>query len=226
MNKREELREFLKNRKPECDFILKHLREQYKHLGRPLQVLEVGSNCGAMVSWLATDRDTTPLLFQTTGIDSNPGIIQYAKVLCNGIENTRFFQNDILQPTLFPESFDVIICLSNTLGELSKTNPRDNALLALAQMHILLRKDGLILLEVSNEKYMDQHEHLYHRREKNTFFAADSNASHWFSKRELLAMLGHAHFDPLGPSVPCPSPADSEELRKLDANWLIAARKA
>lgn len=133
-----ELYEMLEAAYPEMrEWTSRDVEEIKKHLTKNSIVLDAG--CG----WGRVIKNISPFCNKIVGIDTDAHEIEFAKTYLEDIPNAKLYVED-MKATSFPdESFDVIMCIGNTFGNLAGEKEA-----ALLEMKRLMKKTGKIIISV------------------------------------------------------------------------------
>tara|TARA_Y100000310_G_C20499850_1_gene723416 strand:+ start:109 stop:750 length:642 start_codon:yes stop_codon:yes gene_type:complete len=111
-----------------------------KFLKKDSIVLDIG--CG----WGREIKELAPFCKKIIALDNDAREIETAKSYLKDIQNVEFEIQDAKNTSFPDESFDIIISVGNTFGNLA-----DNKEEVLQEMKRLIKKDGKILLSVYSE---------------------------------------------------------------------------
>jgi len=144
-------------------------------------VLDVG--CG----WGREIKELAPFCKKIIGIDNDPNEIETAKSYLKDIPNVELFVQDAKKTSFPDESFDIIISIGNTFGNLGNDKKA-----VLQEMKRLIKKDGKILISVyskdANSKRLKAYESIglkIKTIENGKIVFEDGLISEEFSKNEL-----------------------------------------
>ena len=144
-------------------------------------VLDVGCGFGRHIKLLA------PKVRRITGIDNNSTMIEKAKGELSGIGSVALMVGEAHDTGLEAESFDLIICMTNTFGNLI-----DTKLGALTEMARLAKPGGKIVVSVYSENALDVRISDYKRVglhiekiEDGRIYTKEGLVSEQFDKNEL-----------------------------------------
>ncbi|MDL2229287.1 class I SAM-dependent methyltransferase [Treponema sp. OttesenSCG-928-L16] len=146
--------EFFPVEQSRIDFIGASADELRKRSGSSglIHVLDIGCATGSTIFRL------TPLGMDLTGIDSNETMIRCAARRNHEWRSTtRFFHMDMMEAGKYfrGESFDMILCLGNTLVHLPDA---ETIRTFIVQLHSLLKKGGCFIFQLINyDRILDRH---------------------------------------------------------------------
>lgn len=119
------------------EWMKKDVLEIKKFLKKEFVVLDVG--CG----WGREIKELAPFCKRIVGVDDDPKEVETAKSYLKDIPNIVLLIRNAQKIDFPDESFDIIISLGNTLGNL-----RESKEIVLREMKRLVDKDGKILISV------------------------------------------------------------------------------
>ena len=104
-----------------------------------LDILEVGSECGALVFWLAKKNPT----HQVTGLEIDADMVRQCETINGkiGSDNAQFVCSDAQEPFKFSKRFDVIFS-THALEHMEDDSK------ALRNIHDALKENGTLVLQV------------------------------------------------------------------------------
>lgn len=167
------------------EWMRREILEVKKFLKKNSLVLDMG--CG----WGREMKELAPFCRKIAGIDNSPREIEDAKSYLKGIRNMELFVEDA-RKTHFPnESFDFIIALGNTFGNLGRE--KDSIL---SEMKRLVKKGGKILISVYSKGSSYRRAENYRRAGMNVkrvgkgkIIFGGGLVSEEFSKEELKSIF-------------------------------------
>lgn len=111
------------------------------NIKRNSTILDVGCGWGRDIKMIAKTAK------KVVGIDNDPRMIREAKRNLSKFKNIKLFLEDVKKMHFKDNSFDYVICLGNTFGNLGKGKYK-----ALEEMKRVVKKKGKIIISVYSEK--------------------------------------------------------------------------
>jgi len=105
-------------------------------------LLELGCGTGSYLSYLSK-------FYKVCGIDSSLNMLAIAR---NKLPNTPLYNND-MSSFQFTESFDAIICLTDTINHLTKLNQISDLF---SRVHSHLNQNGIFLFDINTQYKLDK----------------------------------------------------------------------
>jgi len=114
--------------------------EYLKKLNKNSKILDVGCGFGRHMEILA------PFSNEVVGVDNNKDMIAKAKIDLKGVKNIKLLLQDATKLDLENNSFDYVICMSNTFGNFPELK-----LKVLSEMKRVCKKEGKIIISVYSD---------------------------------------------------------------------------
>lgn len=206
--------------KSSCVLAPMYLQED-KHWGCDLDIIKgklnrkeniniLDAGCGS--GWhLVNLRYIVPGTLQLVGIDYSKEMLTVAKefIRRNGMQGIIALKERNLLSTVFgADSFDTIICLNNTLGNIPSSDlihSADKRHQVLREFNHILKKNGILILSVYNAETLDLNDYGGIFKIESEISISDSSDvvlsfslpkedkhyyySHWFTEDEIIQLL-------------------------------------
>lgn len=167
--------------KEENKYLLKQMKPRYS-------ILDVGCGFGRHIKILA------PVVKEVVGIDKNPSMVEKAKRELAEHKNVKFLTRDAQNTRLKANSFDLVICMTNTFGNFINTK-----LKSLSEMARVLKPNGKIIISVYSEKALDTRITDYKNVglhieaiENGRIYTDEGLISEQFTKKDLTELFNRA----------------------------------
>ncbi len=127
--------------------VVDFIRSSVTEASGPMKALDVGCATGSLARALASDG------WEVTGIDTDETMLAAARERAAGADRLRFIAGDMRRlETAFPAaSFDVVLCLGNTLVHLEDERAMGKFL---GQARALLAPGGNLLIQIMNYDFI------------------------------------------------------------------------
>jgi len=130
-------------KKKRLDFLNRYLK------GTSPRILDIGCATGELANILSGRGD------RVTGVDLDEKMIDTAKKKAQAAGlSTEFYMKDMAQLDFFSSTFDVVLCLGNTLPHLGNI---EAVYSFLERVNKMLSRDGLLVLQIVNFDRMLKH---------------------------------------------------------------------
>ncbi len=179
--------ENLKETKPFSDYLKMEEEKLRKNVSRG-RVLDIGCGNGRSTAILQEISD------EVVGIDFSERLLDQARKRLSGKSNVRFYLEDAKSTHFEDSTFDYVVMLWNTFGNLYSARDR-----VLCEAKRLLRPTGKIFLSVLSDRVIPEYMEMLRNnklvvehQDENYIFLREGLISERFSKQKLEAILSKA----------------------------------
>jgi 2-polyprenyl-6-hydroxyphenyl methylase/3-demethylubiquinone-9 3-methyltransferase len=126
------------------DWFSKEIEYLEKNIKPNSKILDIGCGFGRHIKILA------PFAEEIIGIDNNSDMVQKSKQNLSKIKNIKLFLQDAKKLDFGDNSFDYVICMTNTFGDFP-----DVKIDVLKEMKRVCKSNGKIIISVYSEKSLE-----------------------------------------------------------------------
>ncbi len=167
------------------DWFQKEITYLEKSITPHSKVLDIGCGFGRHIKIIA------PFSREVIGVDNNEDMIQKAKETLSSFKNVKLFVQDARKLSFRNDSFDYVICMTNTFG-----NFINQKVEVLEEMKRVCKKSGTIIISVYNNKALEIRKIGYEkvglhitRVENGIIHTKECLVTEQFSKKQLTKLF-------------------------------------